>query len=767
MNTENVEATGLGLTLTTDRPISNESEDRLVRGPFVTRLSNAITSWRGDDGVVIGLYGPWGCGKSSVKNLVVEKIAESNSASVEVIEFNPWQWRGHDDVSAAFFREVLRKLGSVHDPHDKGKAAKKIRRYAKFLGIGHAFFDGVKGVVASLVGIVGFLGLTLPTILGAGAIAATAHVLALSCVAIAGILVFGERLLERIADWFDAQFEFGQESLEEQKRSVADALRDYPKSFLIVIDDVDRLSKSEIQAVFQLIKANADFPNFVYLILFQRDVVEKALEQEAGWGAKYLEKIVQVGFDLPPSPRAEIEKILFDGLDTLLDKDLAKFDSLYWHNVYHSGLRQYFTNLREVKRFLGVFGFNIGLLRVDGVLEVNPVDLIALETLSLFEPAFYAALPAQQALLTGRANATKNRAKLIEDCGAIVGLAPEHRREGLTDLMRYLFPPVGDAFGGMQHGSDLNGEWIAELRVCSPEIFSRYFERSLSSHDVSQAEVNRLISLTSDGESLTDQLKIYATDGRLMTALERFAPAIKTELASVNVADTLIALFNIGDDLPEDEPGAFSMPSHWVLLGLITTALKRETNEDKRDNDLERAIRETSGLGMAVTYVGHESRQEARKNHPDSFAIRGATVSRFSELCVERIREAASNGTLHQQRNLAHILYRWRDWSTADEVRAWVNNLTVSLEGTLIFLKAFLACGASHTAGDKVARTHWYIKLSDTDNFADSSHIESMLKNVSLASLSERDRRAVEAFRRAVTRKQDGKTEGAFGREEE
>ncbi|MHB1247578.1 MAG: KAP family P-loop NTPase fold protein [Sulfuriferula sp.] len=161
----NIETADLGLTLTTDRPVSKKSEDRLVRGPFVTRLTNAITSWKGGDGVVIGLYGPWGCGKSSVKNLVIEKIVGNDLSSVEVIEFNPWQWRGHDDVSAAFFREVLRKLESVHDAHDKGRTAKKIRRYVKFLGIGRTFFDGVKGVVASLIGIVGFLGLTLPTFL--------------------------------------------------------------------------------------------------------------------------------------------------------------------------------------------------------------------------------------------------------------------------------------------------------------------------------------------------------------------------------------------------------------------------------------------------------------------------------------------------------------------------------------------------------------------------------------------------------------------------
>ena len=68
----------------------------------------------------------------------------------------------------------------------------------------------------------------------------------------------------------------------------------------MVIDDVDRLTPQEIQELFQLIKANADFPNVVYLVLFERTTVENSVEKVLEVdGREYLEKIVQVGFDLP------------------------------------------------------------------------------------------------------------------------------------------------------------------------------------------------------------------------------------------------------------------------------------------------------------------------------------------------------------------------------------------------------------------------------------------------------------------------------------
>ena len=46
---------------------------------------------------------------------------------------------------------------------------------------------------------------------------------------------------------------------------------------IVSIDDIDRLSEEKIIAVFQLVKSLADFPNAVYLLAFEYDVVVRAL----------------------------------------------------------------------------------------------------------------------------------------------------------------------------------------------------------------------------------------------------------------------------------------------------------------------------------------------------------------------------------------------------------------------------------------------------------------------------------------------------------
>src|SRR6185437_3942004 len=86
-------------------------------------------------------------------------------------------------------------------------------------------------------------------------------------------------------------------SLAELKQSIAADMATLDRPVIIAIDDIDRLTFSEIREVFQLVKANADFPNLIYLLMFDREVVSRALDSvSAGRGNEFLEKIVQVLF---------------------------------------------------------------------------------------------------------------------------------------------------------------------------------------------------------------------------------------------------------------------------------------------------------------------------------------------------------------------------------------------------------------------------------------------------------------------------------------
>ncbi len=79
-----------------DHPITTEKEDVFNRAPFIQTLYKEIESIPASESVVIGLSGKWGSGKTSVVNLLCEKLNTSRQnralkpGDTIVVKFNPW-----------------------------------------------------------------------------------------------------------------------------------------------------------------------------------------------------------------------------------------------------------------------------------------------------------------------------------------------------------------------------------------------------------------------------------------------------------------------------------------------------------------------------------------------------------------------------------------------------------------------------------------------------------------------------------------------------
>src|ERR1700761_5161961 len=89
--------------LSADLPIQSRDEDKLNRKGFADSLAHVIRTWRDKPSLVIGLFGDWGSGKSSIKNLVLEAIAAPDKDSMHVVEFSPWQVSSQEMLSEMFF----------------------------------------------------------------------------------------------------------------------------------------------------------------------------------------------------------------------------------------------------------------------------------------------------------------------------------------------------------------------------------------------------------------------------------------------------------------------------------------------------------------------------------------------------------------------------------------------------------------------------------------------------------------------------------------
>jgi KAP family P-loop domain len=138
--------------LSPDKPIGSREEDILDRRGFSEALARAIREWSGRESLVLALYGAWGNGKSSIKNMVIECL-HSESPEVLTVDFNPWQLANRPTLSVAFFDELGVSVGKgdLGSNNRRRAVLAKIRRWARRLQGGRDLVRGTRLLVAFVV----------------------------------------------------------------------------------------------------------------------------------------------------------------------------------------------------------------------------------------------------------------------------------------------------------------------------------------------------------------------------------------------------------------------------------------------------------------------------------------------------------------------------------------------------------------------------------------------------------------------------------------
>jgi predicted KAP-like P-loop ATPase len=91
-----------GLDFSSDRPLTDEGEDRLNRAPFADRIADILLNLPQGSSLTVGLHGPWGDGKTTVLNFMRSRLEASKTTVV--VSFNPWRFTDEAAMLAEFFR---------------------------------------------------------------------------------------------------------------------------------------------------------------------------------------------------------------------------------------------------------------------------------------------------------------------------------------------------------------------------------------------------------------------------------------------------------------------------------------------------------------------------------------------------------------------------------------------------------------------------------------------------------------------------------------
>jgi len=290
-----------------------------------------------NDPFTIGVYGKWGEGKTSFLNLVTEKIdhfeKKEGDKEYYTFEFNPWRYSTEDEMLFDFF-DSLAKRFFVEKKEPLQKVGEQIKKYSKYL-------KAIK--ISSTVGI--------PKILNTKIEFEPNEI----------FKALGEDLA-------------GEEiTLEELKKKVNEAINKANFKIVVVIDDIDRLDKDEIYTILKLIKLNANFNNFIFIVALDFEHTAKAIKDKYGNdiedGKLFLEKIINIPIYLPKIENSYLNKYFDTKLNEVFKNlQLTNKDEVF-SKIRNSFYQMDFNSPREIIRLLNSFFISAFALYPDIDLE--------------------------------------------------------------------------------------------------------------------------------------------------------------------------------------------------------------------------------------------------------------------------------------------------------------------------------------------------------------------------------------------------------------
>lgn len=239
-----------GVRVRGDNPVRHADDDAFGRFAVARTFAQQLLELDASEGLVAGVLGPWGSGKTSFINFARSEFAR---LGVPLIDFNPWMFSGTEQLIDSFFIEIAAQLKVRPSLAEVGK---ELEDYGETFS-GMAWLPVVGPWIER----------------GRGA-----------------TKILGKFLQRR------------KEGVSGRRATLENTLAKLDKPIVVILDDIDRLSTSEIRDVFRLVRLTASFPNLIYIVAFDRMRIEEALAEHGVPGRDYLEKILQLSVDLPALP---------------------------------------------------------------------------------------------------------------------------------------------------------------------------------------------------------------------------------------------------------------------------------------------------------------------------------------------------------------------------------------------------------------------------------------------------------------------------------
>jgi len=319
-----------------------------------------------------------------------------------------------------------------------------------------------------------------------------------------------------------------------------------------------------------------------------------------------------------------------------------------------------------------------------------------------------------------------------------------------------------NVFSNVSYGPEWERTWARQRKVCSPEVFPIYFRLAVPEGEISNTEMESMLSLAQNKEAFAEKLlqlcQQHRPDGstRVSAFLERMQNYTEKDIPKEYIPNILQALFDVGDKLlvPEDEGRGLVSWGNAIRIGRIMfQLLKRYESQTERFKVLKEVFSKGHAISKIVDEVSTLGQQHgkygAQAEPQDECLINAQDLKELEQIALQKIKEAALNGNLVETPCLARILYRWRDWENEDAPRKWASQIISSDSGLVDLLTGFLSKGYSRSMDDRVAKPQWHLDPKSLEPFVEPSQIIERCKKLLISPpqwLNDKKKIAVETF---------------------
>jgi hypothetical protein len=466
--------------------------DLLGREKFATEIALSLLKNfpLNSDSLVFGLNGRWGSGKSTLMGFITREMKKLIGHDDKIIiydEFNPWMFSGQEQLQKEFLKGLKEKL-------------QKNSRLTEYFKAGTKKAKSILDIIPDSIGFS-----YLPDEIK-------------KYIPVDELKVPYKAELGKALDLL-----INEKSIVDLKKTVDNLIQKEDIKLFIFIDDLDRLTPEEVIQIFQLIKLNANFKNTVFVVAYDAEVVQLALEKHYGDnGKRYLGKIVQVDYTIPEITVDEIEDEYFKHFELFIKNAEINYNINDFIRIWQrEGFKSYFITLRDVYRYINALRFRLPIIKDD----VNIEQFLILEAIRIFDFKAY-----QDIYLLSK-----------ENLNTYGGLTPLKKEEGLLifpnpvslKLIQFLFPQskVGSSY--------LLNE--SRKEIYDRLYFENYFALKVTGNNITEKEFREFMAIPQQRRGIIGNI---LENGRLDTFLRRLTNSEISKDYKIDDADLFSTIFD-------------------------------------------------------------------------------------------------------------------------------------------------------------------------------------------------------------------------------